>query len=224
MGTVDLDNRLDDPLFDLFHAVKFFIQDPPRFLRIDRRKIIALPLNVHHNGKCALSMPPLLSRHFVGAGNGKVSSCPETDVVRQCPSGTGHKIRDALNAGQLHAVPGFLLVLVREFLRRRITGKKAFDHKLQKSILRGELSPASESDLPDLIDGILIPNCRAGELHIDMILSQPFQKAHKPGIDFQNIRINRSISIFQFKSGPSDRVCKDAAGMVLQFSLAVIQH
>ena len=60
MGTVDLDDRLDNSLFYPLHPIQFFIQNTSGFYRIDGFKILVLPLNIHHNGKSALRVSALL--------------------------------------------------------------------------------------------------------------------------------------------------------------------
>ena len=47
---IDLNDRLNDSLFHTFHTIEFFIKNPSCFFRIDRFKIITLPLDVHHDG------------------------------------------------------------------------------------------------------------------------------------------------------------------------------
>ena len=118
MCAVDLYDRFHDPLLHPFHAVELFIQNSARFLRVNGFKIIVFPLNIHHNGKCTLRMSALLRGDFMGACDSKVSSGPEAYIIRQSLTRTGHKIRYALQAGELHAVTGFLLVLVLNLLCR----------------------------------------------------------------------------------------------------------
>ena len=116
MCAVDLDDRLNDPLFYPLHTIQFLVEYPARFFRIDCLKIISLPLNIHHDGKRPLGMSALLGRHFVGTCDRQISPRPESDIVRQSPPRAVHKICDALDAGQLHAVAGLLLILVRDLL------------------------------------------------------------------------------------------------------------
>ena len=59
MGSVDLNNGLDNTLFHPLHAIKFLIKDPAGLLRINSLEIIILPLNVHHNGQGTLGMSAL---------------------------------------------------------------------------------------------------------------------------------------------------------------------
>ena len=59
MGTVNLDDRLDDPLLYPLHSIQLLIQDPSRLFRINGLKIVALPLDVHHDGQRSLGMTAL---------------------------------------------------------------------------------------------------------------------------------------------------------------------
>ena len=134
MRTVNLNDRLNDSLFYFFHSIEFFIQNTARLYWINGFKIVIFPLNIHHNGQCSLCMSAFFLRHLMRSRNSKVSSCPETDIVRHGPSCTSHKIRDALNAGQLHIIAVLIfLISIRKFCRC-ITCQKTFDHKLQESI------------------------------------------------------------------------------------------
>ena len=156
MGTVDLDDCFNDTLLYRFHSVEFFVKDSAGFLRINCFKVITLPLYIHHNGKSSLSMASFLRRYFVGTGNCKVSSCPETDVVRKGSACAGHKISDALNACQLHLVPCFFLIFILNNLCRCTACKKSLDHKLKKSVFCGKLRTAAKSSFTDLINCITI--------------------------------------------------------------------
>ena len=156
MGTVDLDDCFNDTLLYRFHSVEFFVKDSAGFLRINCFKVITLPLYIHHNGKSSLSMASFLRRYFVGTGNCKVSSCPETDVVRKGSACAGHKISDALNACQLHLVPCFFLIFILNKLCRCTACKKSLDHKLKKSVFCGKLRTAAKSSFTDLINCITI--------------------------------------------------------------------
>ena len=82
MCAVDLDDGFNNALFYPLHTVEFFIQDAACFLWVNRFKIIVFPLNVHHDGKGALGMASLFRGNLMGTGNGKVSACPEPDIVR----------------------------------------------------------------------------------------------------------------------------------------------
>ena len=117
MGTVDLDNGLHDTLFDPLHAVQFLIQDPSGFHGVNSLKIVALPLNVHHNGQGSLCMPSLLGRYLVGSCHCQVSSRPQADIFRHGLSGTGHEIGDTLKTGKLHIIAVFPFVLALFFFR-----------------------------------------------------------------------------------------------------------
>ena len=179
MGTVDLNDRLNDTLLYRFHSVEFFVKDSAGFLRINCFKVITLPLYIHHNGKSSLSMASFLRRYFVGTGNCKVSSCPETDVVRKGSACAGHKISDALNTCQLHFISCFFLIFVFCDLCRCTACKKSLDHKLKKSVLCGELCAAAECSLTNLINCISFLLILSGKTYIDVILSKPFQKAYE---------------------------------------------
>ena len=52
-------------------------------------------------------MAAFLQSNLMGTGDGKISSGPQKDSVRQRFAGTGHKIRNALQACQLHIIAGF---------------------------------------------------------------------------------------------------------------------
>ena len=156
MGTVDLNNRLNDTLFYRFHSVEFFIKNPAGFLRINCFKVVILPLNIHHNGQCTLSVASLFRRYLMRAGNCKISSRPETDIVRQGSACAGHKISDALNACQLHLIPCFFLIFILNNLCRCTACKKSLDHKLKKSVLCGKFRAAAKSSFTNLINCITI--------------------------------------------------------------------
>ena len=57
-----------------------------------------------------------------------------------------------------------------------------------------------------------------------MIVSQPFEKAHKTGIHQQNICCNRSILFFKFKCGLLILICKHAPGMMFPFTFLIVQN
>ena len=154
MGTVNLNDRLDDSLFYFLHSVKFFVKNTACLYRVDGFKVIILPLDVHHNGQCSLCMSSFFLRDLMGTCYGKVSSCPEADVIRHGPSRTGHKVCDALDTGELHVVALFILVLVLWKFCRCIACEQTLDHKLKKSILCRKLGAASECGLSDLVDCI----------------------------------------------------------------------
>ena len=130
MSPVNLNDSFDNSLLHAFHAVQFFIKDPACFYRINGFKIIAFPLDIHHHGKSALCVTTLLRRNLVGSGNSEISTRPKADIIRQCSSGTVHKISDGLDAGELHAVTGFLLILILNFFFRCIAGEETLNHKL----------------------------------------------------------------------------------------------
>ena len=156
MGTVDLDDRFDDTLLYRFHSVEFFIKNPTCFLRINCFKVVILPLNIHHNGQCTLSVASLFRRYLMRAGNCKVSSSPETNIIRQSSSGTGHKVSDALNACQLHLIPCFFFIFILNNLCWCTACKKSLDHKLKESVLCGKFRAAAKSSFTNLINCITI--------------------------------------------------------------------
>ena len=156
MGTVDLDDCFDDTLLYRFHSVEFFIKNSTCFLRINCFKVVILPLNIHHNGQCTLSVASLFRRYLMRAGYCKISSRPETDIVRQGSACAGHKISDALNACQLHLVPCFFLIFILNNLCRCTACKKSLDHKLKKSVLCGKFRTAAKSSFTNLINCITV--------------------------------------------------------------------
>ena len=224
MGTVDLNDRLDDTLFYTLHAIQFFIQNPTRFFRINGFKIIALPLNVHHNGQSSLGMSALFRRYFMGAGYSKVSACPQADVIRQRSSCTVHKIRNALDTGQLHIIAGLFLFFIHDTFCRCVTGKQTFDHKLQKSVFCGKLGTATICHLSDLIHCITVFPVLPGQAYTDMVIAQPFQQAYKTGIHQQDICCYRSLRLFKFKRRLLVLIGKHTPGMMVPFPFAVIQN
>ena len=135
MCTVDLNDRLYDSLLYFLHSIQFFIQNPSRFIRIDCFKVIALPLNIHHNRKCSLCVAALFLRNLVRACNRKISSCPQTDVIRKCTTCACHKVCNALNTCKLHVIPGFFLLVIIDLFFRRITCKQTLNHKLKEAVL-----------------------------------------------------------------------------------------
>ena len=68
MGTVDLDDGLDDTLFHLLHAVQLFVQDPSGLFRVNGFKIVILPLDIHHSGQGSLGVAALLWGNLIGTG------------------------------------------------------------------------------------------------------------------------------------------------------------
>ena len=156
MGTVDLDNCLNNTLFYRFHSIEFFIKNSAGFLRVNCFKIIIFPLNVHHNGQCSLCMSSLLRRYFMRAGNCKVSSCPQTNIIRQGSACAGHKISNALNTCQLHLITGFLFLFFLCGFYGCTACQKSLNHKLEKSIFCRKLCSTPKCSLPNLINCITI--------------------------------------------------------------------
>ena len=130
MSTVNLDNGLHDPLLDSLHAVQFLVQDPSGFHRINGFEVIALPLNVHHDGQRSLGMSSLFRRHLMGSGHRQISSGPQADVFRHGPSGACHEIGDTLKAGKLHIIAVFLFVLPLFLFCGSTAGEQSFHHEL----------------------------------------------------------------------------------------------
>ena len=130
MRAVDLDDCLHNTLFDAFHTVKFFIENTACSNRIDGFEVIALPLNVHHDGEGTLGMAAFFRGNFMGTCNGKVASCPQADIIRQGAAGTDHKVCDALKAGQLHIISIFRCLFLRHFFCRGTARLKTSDHIL----------------------------------------------------------------------------------------------
>src|SRR5699024_10376271 len=128
-----------------------------------------------------------------------------------------------LDTGQLHAVAGLLLVLIRLLLRGRVTGKETLNHELEEAVFCRELHTASESDLANLIYSVLSILCRTGEAHIDVILSHPLQKTYEPRVDPQDICADSAVLPLELKGSPTDRIGENAVGMMLQLSGAVVQ-
>ena len=155
-------------------------------------------------------MAPLLCGHLIGAGYSQVPPGPEPDVVGQGPPRTVHEIRNALDAGQLHAVPGLLLVLIGLLLRGSVAGEKPLDHKLQEAVLRRELGAASKGNLTYLVHSVAVLPDHTGEAHVDVVLPQPFQQAHKAGVNLQDIRADRALLCLKLKGRLPDRVGKSA--------------
>ena len=154
MGPVDLNDGLNDTLFYPLHAVKLFIQNAAGLLRVDGLKIITLPLHIHHDGKRPLRMTAFFWRYLMGSCHRKVSSGPETDVVRQGSSCTIHKVRNTLKAGKLHVISGLFQALIALRFPGSIACKQALDHELQKSVLRRKLRTTAKGSFPDFVNRI----------------------------------------------------------------------
>ena len=183
MGPVDLNDGLDDALLDLLHPVELLVENPSRLHRVDRLKIVVLPLDIHHDGERPLRMPPLLRRDLLGPRNSQISPCPEPDIVRQGPPRAHEEVRDALQAGEPHDIALLLGLLVRKLRRRSAACKEPPDHELKEPVLRGELALAAERELPDLVDRVAALRLGACEPHVDMVLPQPADEAHEPRVD-----------------------------------------
>ena len=224
MGTVNLYDGFDNTLLYFLHAVELFIENSAGFLRINGFKIIALPLNIHHNGQGPLGVTLFLRGYFMGAGHRQVSSGPELNIVRKCTACTGHEISDALETGQLHVVADLVLIFIRFFLGRRVAGKKPVDHKLQKAVLCGKLGAAAKGCLPNLVYGISVLPVGTGQAYVDLMLAQPFDQAHKTGVNQKNIRVEFSVFFLEFKGRLLGRVREYAAGMMLPLTLCIVKQ
>ena len=118
-------------------------------------------------------MAAFLLGNLIGTRDCQISSRPETDIVGKRSSRTVHKIRNTLEAGQLHAVSLFLLIFIFQFLSRRVAGKEPFDHELKKSVFRGQLASSAKCDFADLIHRISFRRIGTGEPDTDMIFTEP---------------------------------------------------
>ena len=75
-------------------------------------------------------MSALLRRYLMRTGHRQIPARPESDIVRERPPCAGHKIRDALQARQLHVVTKLLLLVLLLLVLRRMARQQSFDHKL----------------------------------------------------------------------------------------------
>ena len=75
-------------------------------------------------------MSALLRRYLMRTGHRQIPARPESDIVRERPPRAGHKIRDALQARQLHVVTKLLLLILLLLVLRRMARQQSFDHKL----------------------------------------------------------------------------------------------
>ena len=57
-----------------------------------------------------------------------------------------------------------------------------------------------------------------------MIFAEPFQKAYKSCVNFQNVRTDSSRLLLKFKCSTFYRICKHSKGMMFPFFHLVIQH
>ena len=133
-------------------------------------------------------MASFLRCHLGRFGYGKITSRPETDIVRQCASCAHQIIGDALDACQLHIIRILDLIEINNLLGRSIALQKALDHKLQESILAGKLcSSHCHAGFVNFINGIALIGAGTGKLHHDMILTEPFDQFLKTCIDLENV-------------------------------------
>ena len=73
-------------------------------------RVVRVP--VCYGGAYGPDMADVASYHHVS----------EADIVRQGPSGTGHKVRNALEAGDFHVIGGLFLFHGKGFLGRGVAG------------------------------------------------------------------------------------------------------
>ena len=129
-------------------------------------------------------MTALLRRHLCRFRYRKITSRPQTDIVRKCTSRTHQIIRNTLNTGNLHIIGVFNLIKINDFLRRCITLQQPLDHKLQKSIFSGKLRTShSHTGLKDLINCVSLICTGTGQLNHNMVLSKPLYQLLKTCID-----------------------------------------
>ena len=179
MCPVDLDDRLDDSLLYLLHAVKLLVQNPPGLFRVNGLKIIVLPLNIHHNRERALGMTALLGADLAGAGHCQIPAGPELDVVRKGPACAGHEVCDASEDWSASSHRRFPPDPHPPDPQKGRCWTEAAHHKLQKSVLRRKLGASSEGRLADSIDRIAVRPVLSGKAHVDTMLSKPFHQAYK---------------------------------------------
>ena len=74
--SVNLNNCLNDSLFNTFHTKKLFVKNSSCFHRVNWFEVIALPLNIKHDRKCSLCMSFLFRSYLTWTGNNKIASCP----------------------------------------------------------------------------------------------------------------------------------------------------
>ena len=225
MRSVDLNDRFDDPLLDLVHAVQFFIENFTRLHRVNRLEIIALPLHVQHDGKRSLRMPPFFRADLLRSCDSQVSPRPEPDIRRERPAGAGKEIRNALQACELHVIAFRVRVVV--FLRfiERTALQEPCNHKLQKSVFRGQLGLSAGIHFPDFVDGKSLLRMRSGQPHADLIVPEPRKKGCKPAVHPQDIHraaFSRSRLITESRS--FIRAHENTADMMLQRGILIIQY
>ena len=169
-------------------------------------------------------MAAFFLRYFMRTGHSQIPSGPETDIVGKSSSRAGHEIRNTLDTGEFHLVAGFFLFLTIRQIFRGAAGKKSGDHKLEESVLRGELRSSSESRLTDPVHRVSLFPVLAGKTYTDTVLAQPADQADKTRVDFQDIRADLPLLLFfELKRSPVDGIGKDAAGMMLPLAFTVVQ-
>ena len=118
-------------------------------------------------------MTAFLWGNLMGTCHCKISACPQTNILRQGSSRTGHKVRDALKTCELHVIAELIGLLLAFLLCRCTACQQALNHKLQETILRRQLCTASECNLPNLVHCIAVLLVLTGQAHRDVVLTQP---------------------------------------------------
>ena len=175
MCSVNLNNCFNYTLLNTLHSIELFIKDSSRLNRIDCFKVVALPLNIHHHGKCSLCMTSFFCCHFCRTCYCKISSCPESYIVRKRSSCASHKIKYTLKTCKLHIVSVFFCILIYFCDCRCITCKKSFYHKLKKSVFCRKLCISAKSYFSYFIYGISSFCIFTGKPHFYMTFSKPFE-------------------------------------------------
>ena len=130
MCTVNLNDSLYNSLLYALHAVKFFVKHLTGILWINCLKIIALPLDIHHNRKRTLRMALLLWGNLVRTGYSQISSRPQTNIVWKCLSCTCQKVCNALKASDLHIIAKLFFIFIFSLFCWCIACKQTVNHKL----------------------------------------------------------------------------------------------
>ena len=136
--------------------------------------------------------------HFAWSCHGKISSRPKPHIVRQCSSGTIHKIDDTLKARKFHIIAVFIFFL--KFIDlRRIAGKQPSDHKLQKSVFCRKFRTAAKTDLAYFINRIPFGCIFSGKAHFNMVFPKPLKKTGKTCVHAKYISTHGTIFSLIFK-------------------------
>ena len=224
MSPVYLDNGLNDSLLHALHAIELLIEYAPCLHRVNCLKVISLPLDIHHDGKCSLRMASLLRWYLAWTRNCQISSGPQKYIVRQCTACTGHEICDALYTGELHAVALFLVIIEVRFILRHGAGKEPFHHILQESILCRQLCASAKRHLPHPVYCVSVRCIGSWKLYLYVIFAKPLKKADEAGINAQDICTGHPITILKFKGCTLYRICKHTERMMRPFLLLIVYH